>query len=52
MSPLFLPTTLVIVATPGTGALYTPAAGLNRGTLLASQRSGAHNSSHSEFNTR
>ncbi|MBB5913484.1 threonine/homoserine/homoserine lactone efflux protein [Nocardia transvalensis] len=32
MSPEFLLTTLVIVATPGTGALYTLAAGLSRGT--------------------
>ncbi|RDI65921.1 LysE family translocator [Nocardia pseudobrasiliensis] len=32
MSLAFLLTTLVIVATPGTGALYTLAAGLNRGT--------------------
>ncbi|MBF6173326.1 LysE family translocator [Nocardia blacklockiae] len=31
MSPEFLLTTLVIVATPGTGALYTLAAGLSRG---------------------
>ncbi|KZM68596.1 LysE family translocator [Nocardia terpenica] len=32
MSLAFLLTTLVIVATPGTGALFTLAAGLNRGT--------------------
>ncbi|WP_280263066.1 LysE family translocator [Nocardia wallacei] len=32
MSPEFLLTTLVIVVTPGTGALYTLAAGLSRGT--------------------
>lgn len=32
MSIAFLVTTLVIVATPGTGALYTIAAGLARGT--------------------
>ncbi|MBF6333384.1 LysE family translocator [Nocardia transvalensis] len=32
MSIAFLLTTLVIVATPGVGALYTVAAGLNRGT--------------------
>lgn len=32
MSPEFWLTTLVIVATPGTGALYTLAAGLQRGT--------------------
>ncbi len=32
MSPQFLLTTLVIVATPGTGVLYTLAAGLSRGT--------------------
>ncbi len=31
MSTAFLVTTLVIVATPGTGALYTIAAGLSRG---------------------
>jgi len=31
MSPEFLLTTLVIVATPGTGVLYTLAAGLSRG---------------------
>jgi threonine/homoserine/homoserine lactone efflux protein len=31
MSPEFLLTTLVVVATPGTGALYTVAAGLSRG---------------------
>ncbi|HEY8590147.1 MAG TPA: LysE family translocator [Naasia sp.] len=31
MSPEFLITTLVIVATPGTGVLYTVAAGLSRG---------------------
>ena len=31
MSVAFLVTTLVIVATPGTGALYTIAAGLSRG---------------------
>jgi threonine/homoserine/homoserine lactone efflux protein len=31
MSPAFLITSLVIVATPGTGALYTLAAGLSRG---------------------
>ena len=31
MSIAFLVTTLVIVATPGTGALYTIAAGLSRG---------------------
>jgi threonine/homoserine/homoserine lactone efflux protein len=31
MSAAFLVTTLVIVATPGTGALYTIAAGLSRG---------------------
>jgi len=32
MSVAFLLTTLVIVATPGTGALFTVAAGLSRGT--------------------
>ena len=32
MSPEFLLTTLVVVATPGTGAIYTVAAGLSRGT--------------------
>ena len=32
MSIAFLITTLVVVATPGTGALYTIAAGLQRGT--------------------
>jgi threonine/homoserine/homoserine lactone efflux protein len=32
MSWAFLLTSLVIVATPGTGALYTLAAGLTRGT--------------------
>lgn len=32
MSPTFQITALVIVATPGTGALYTIAAGLTRGT--------------------
>ena len=32
MSIAFLLTTLVIVVTPGTGALYTIAAGLSRGT--------------------
>lgn len=32
MSIAFLVTTLVVVATPGTGALYTIAAGLQRGT--------------------
>src|ERR1700709_344848 len=31
MSIAFLLTTLVVVATPGTGALYTIAAGLSRG---------------------
>jgi threonine/homoserine/homoserine lactone efflux protein len=31
MSTAFLITTLVVVATPGTGALYTIAAGLARG---------------------
>ncbi|WP_342360590.1 LysE family translocator [Terrarubrum flagellatum] len=31
MSPEFLLTTLIIVASPGTGALYTIAAGLSRG---------------------
>ena len=31
MSPEFLVTTLVVVATPGTGVLYTLAAGLSRG---------------------
>ena len=31
MSPEFLITTLVVVATPGTGVLYTLAAGLSRG---------------------
>ena len=31
MGPAFLLTTLVVVATPGTGALYTIAAGLSRG---------------------
>ena len=31
MSTAFLLTTLVIVATPGTGVLYTLAAGLSRG---------------------
>lgn len=31
MSPEFLLTTLVIVATPGTGVLYTLSAGLSRG---------------------
>ncbi len=31
MSPEFLLTTLVVVATPGTGALFTIAAGLSRG---------------------
>ncbi len=39
MTPEFWITTLVVVATPGTGALYTIAAGLSRGTrasLLAS----------------
>ena len=35
MSPTFLITALVIVATPGTGALYTIAAGLTRGTRAA-----------------
>ncbi len=38
MSPEFLLTTLVIVASPGTGAIYTIAAGLSRGaraSLLA-----------------
>lgn len=32
MSIAFLITTLVVVATPGTGALYTITAGLSRGT--------------------
>ncbi|MEP6479413.1 MAG: LysE family transporter, partial [Rhodoglobus sp.] len=32
MSIAFLITTLVVVATPGTGAIYTIAAGLSRGT--------------------
>jgi len=32
MSLAFLLTSLVIVATPGTGALYTIGAGLSRGT--------------------
>ena len=32
MSPEFLITTLVVVATPGTGVLYTVAAGLSRGS--------------------
>jgi len=32
MTPEFWITTLVVVATPGTGALYTIAAGLSRGT--------------------
>ena len=31
MSPEFLITTLIIVASPGTGAVYTIAAGLSRG---------------------
>jgi threonine/homoserine/homoserine lactone efflux protein len=31
MSIAFLLTTMVVVATPGTGALYTIAAGLSRG---------------------
>lgn len=31
MTPEFWITTLVVVATPGTGALYTIAAGLSRG---------------------
>jgi threonine/homoserine/homoserine lactone efflux protein len=31
MSPEFLLTTLIVVASPGTGALYTIAAGLSRG---------------------
>jgi threonine/homoserine/homoserine lactone efflux protein len=35
VSPTFLITALVIVATPGTGALYTIAAGLTRGTRAA-----------------
>ncbi len=35
MSTAFLLTTLVIVATPGTGALYAIAAGLTRGTRAA-----------------
>lgn len=32
MSIAFLVTTLVVVATPGTGALYTITAGLSKGT--------------------
>ncbi len=32
MSVEFLVTTLIIVATPGTGVLYTLAAGLSRGS--------------------
>lgn len=39
MSPEFLLTTLIIVASPGTGAIYTIAAGLSRGaqaSILAS----------------
>ncbi|MET3961112.1 threonine/homoserine/homoserine lactone efflux protein [Marmoricola sp. OAE513] len=35
MSPTFLITALVIVATPGTGALFAIAAGLTRGTRAA-----------------
>ncbi len=35
MSTTFLLTTLVIVATPGTGVLYTLSAGLSRGTRAA-----------------
>ena len=35
MTPAFLLTALVIVATPGTGALFTIAAGLARGTRAA-----------------
>jgi threonine/homoserine/homoserine lactone efflux protein len=35
VTPTFLLTALVIVATPGTGALYTIAAGLTRGTRAA-----------------
>lgn len=35
MSPAFLLTTLVVVATPGTGALYTVATGLAHGTRAA-----------------
>ena len=31
MSPEFFITTLIVVASPGTGALYTIAAGLSRG---------------------
>jgi threonine/homoserine/homoserine lactone efflux protein len=31
MSPEFLQTTLIVVATPGAGALYTIAAGVSRG---------------------
>lgn len=31
MSPEFLLTTLIVVVTPGTGVLYTVAAGLSRG---------------------
>jgi threonine/homoserine/homoserine lactone efflux protein len=37
MSIAFLLTTLVVVATPGTGALYTIAAGLSRGRLSNTQ---------------
>ena len=32
MSPEFLATSLLVVATPGTGVLYTLSAGLARGT--------------------
>ncbi len=35
MTPAFLVTALVVVATPGTGALYTIAAGLTRGSRAA-----------------
>jgi threonine/homoserine/homoserine lactone efflux protein len=31
MTPEFLLTTLIVVVSPGTGVLYTPAAGLARG---------------------
>ena len=42
MTLAFLLTTLVVVATPGTGAVYTIGAGLARGTRASlSPRSGA-----------
>ena len=35
LSPEFLLTSLVVVASPGTGAVYTVAAGLTQGTRAA-----------------